>query len=227
MTGGKEGEEGMRMKKVIGVAAVIMVIMAIVLIAFSSTVSAKAVKRNFTEVGGVIKYSGSLPSPDDADHETIKISAYEGEEIEFVNNETGKSVDVTVSGPYQSDGDSVSGCADYSVTANKYWNSDGMKTGYFFKVYETNNQSIGCWFSVDKQSFSVELVDDIDKVQETENFTLTLKKNNKKGGVMKLTIEDNEGYSIQNATGTDIYERRVNYTEKKFISFLDPRVNTR
>jgi len=68
----------------------------------------------------------------------------------------------------------------------------------------------------------LKLVDDIDKVREKESFNLTLKTNNKKGGFMKLTIEDKEGYSITNANGTDIYERRVNYTEKKFISFLDP-----
>jgi len=174
MTVGKEGEEGMRMKKVIGVAAVIMVIMAIVLIAFSSTVSAKAVDRTFDKESGEITYNGACPTK--ADSDPIKISAYEGEKIYFVN-ETNVSVAVTVSGPYKSDGDSVSGCADYSVKKNESWDSEGMKTGYFFKVYNTSTDC-GCWFGVDKHSFSLKLVDDIDKVQEKENFTLTRLSNN-------------------------------------------------
>ncbi len=214
MLGGKEGEEEMRMKKVIGVAAVITVIMAIVLIAFSSTVSANAVDRTFDREGGVIIYNGTCPTK--ADSDPIKISAYEGEKIYFKSKTSRYSYNVTVSGPYKSDGKSVSGCADYSITADKRWDSDGMKTGYFFKVYDAEGD--GCWFSVDKQSFSLKLVDDIDKVQEKASFNLTLKTNNKKGGVMKLTIEDNEGYSITNANGTDIYEVLVNYTGREFTT---------
>ena len=213
MLGGKEGEEGMRMKKVVGVAAVITVIMAIVLIAFSSTVSAYAVDRNFTKVGGVIIYNGTCPTK--ADNDPIKISVYEGEKIKFMNNETPPYwYNVIVSGPYKGNGESVSGYPsdDYSVSAGESWDSDGVKTGYYFKVLEKGTNS-GCWFSVDKQSFSLKLVDDIDKVREKESFNLTLKTDNKKEGVMKLTIEDNEGYSIMNVNGTDIYEVLVNYTE--------------
>ncbi len=204
----------MYMKKVIGVAAVIMVLMAIVLIAFSSTVSAYAVDRTFDRNGGVLYYEGTLPR--DANHESTRISVYEGEAIYFENATTGCQVDVTVSGPYKSDGKSVSGCMDYSATAGEFWNSDGMKTGYFFKVYDAEGD--GCWFSVDKQSFRLKLVDDIDKVREKESFNLTLKTNNKKGGFMKLTIEDKEGYSIMNANGIDIYEVLVNYTQREFTS---------
>ena len=214
MTVGKEGEEGMRMKKVIGVAAVIMVIMALVLIAFSSTVSAKAVERTFTEDGGVITYNGTLDTNANAEKGT-EITVCEGEKVRFKNKTTVYS-NVTVSGPFRDDGDKVSGCADYSVTAGESWNSDGMKTGYFFKVYETDNPGIGCWFSVDKHSFRLKLKDT--KVQEKASFNLTLKTNNKKGGVMKLTIEDNEDYSITNANGTDIYKVLVDYTEKEFTS---------
>ena len=177
----------MYMKKVIGVAAVIMVIMAIVLIAFSSTVSANAVERTFTKEGGVIAYSGTHPR--DADAETKIITVYEGEKIRFKNETPGYS-DVTITGPYQSDGDRVSGCVDYFVRAGESWDSDGMKTGYFFGAYDTGGN--GCWFSVDKQSFCLKLVDDIDKVREKESFNLTLKTNNKKGGFMKLTIEDRQ-----------------------------------
>ncbi|NQE06690.1 Cell surface glycoprotein [ANME-1 cluster archaeon GoMg1] len=203
----------MYMKKVIGVAAVIMVIMAIVLIAFSSMVSAYAVERTFDEEGGEMTYNGTCPTKVDKD--PIKISAYEGEKIKFAN-ETNVSVAVTVSGPYRRDGDCVSGCADYFVRAGESWNSGSMKTGYFFKVCDAEGD--GCWFSVDKQSFRLKLVDDIDKVREKESFDLTLKTNNKKGGFMKLTIEDNEGYSIMNANGIDIYEVLVNYTQREFTS---------
>ncbi|MCW3133094.1 MAG: hypothetical protein N2V78_02025, partial [Methanophagales archaeon] len=197
----------MQMKKVICVAAVLIVIMAVVLIAFSSTVSAKAVDRTYNKVGGVITYTGKLPR--DADAETKAITVYEGEEIYFRNESTNISSNVTVSGPYDHDGDKKSGCADYSVSAGKPWDSDGMKTGYYFKVVEEDTD-IGCWFSLDKQSFSLELEDT--KVREKKSFNLTLKTNNKKGGVMKLTIEDDEGYSITNKNGTDIYEVLVNYT---------------
>jgi hypothetical protein len=213
MTGGKDGEEGMRMKKVIGVAAVITVIMAVVLIAFSSTVSADAVKRTYDEEGGVITYNGTLPK--DADTETKTITVCEGEKIRFKNETTGKYTNVTVSGPYKGyKAESVSGYPsdDYSVSADDSWDSDGMKTGYYFKVVEKDT-NIGCWFSVDKQSFSLKLVGDIDKVQEKASFNLTLKTNNKKEGVMKLTIEDSDGYSIMNDISQDIYEVLVNYTE--------------
>nr|QNO53038.1 hypothetical protein GKHFHOKN_00014 [Methanosarcinales archaeon ANME-1 ERB6] len=202
------------MKKVIGVAAVITVIMAVVLIAFSSTVSAYAVERTYDEEGGVVIYNGTLDKNANAETGT-EITVCEGEKVSFKNKTTGSS-NVTVSGPFRDDGDKVSGCADYSVTAGESWDSDGMKTGYFFKVYETDNPGIGCWFSVDKHSFSLKLKDT--KVQEKASFNLTLKTNNKKGGVMKLTIEDNEDYSITNANGTDIYKVLVNYTEKEFTS---------
>lgn len=198
----------MHMKKVIGVAAVVIAIMAVVLIAFPSTASAKAVDRTYNKVGGEITYNGKLPR--DADAETNAITVYEGEEIYFRNESTNISSNVTVSGPYDHEGDKKSGCADYSVSAGKPWDSDGMKTGYF-KVVEKKNTDIGCWFSVDKQSFSLELEDT--KVREKESFNLSLKTNDKKGGVMKLTIEDDEGYSITSANGTDIYEVLVNYTE--------------
>nr|AAU83282.1 hypothetical protein GZ27E6_3 [uncultured archaeon GZfos27E6] len=213
MLGGKEGEEGMRMKKVVGVAAVITVLMAIVLIAFSCTVSANAVERTFTKVGGNITYNGTLDT--NANKETgTEITVCEGEKIRFINQSTGNYSNVNVSGPFRDDGDKVSGCADYSVTAGESWDSEGMKTGYFFKVYDTAKN--GCWFGVDKHSFSLKLKDT--KVQEKASFNLTLKTNNKKGGVTKLTIEDNEDYSITNANGTDIYKVLVNYTEKEFTS---------
>ena len=208
----------MYMKKVIGVAAVIMVIMAIVLIAFSSTVSAYAIERTFTKEGGVLYYEGTLPR--DANHESTGISVYEGEAIHFENASTGCQVDVIVSGPYDDDGDTRSGCRNYLVEAGKPWDSSGMKTLYFFKVVEMNDPDVGCWFGLEKHSFSLEL--EKEKVREGENFTLHMKKNNKERGVMKLTVEDNEGFSIMNVNGIDIYELLVAYGEyKDFIGFAD------
>jgi len=57
-----------------------------------------------------------------------------------------------------------------------------------------------------------------DKVQEKESFYLSLKTNNKKQGVMKLTIEDDDGYSIMNDNAQDIYEVLVHYTGRAFDS---------
>jgi hypothetical protein len=209
------GREGMQMKNIITFAAVTTVVMAIVLIAFSPSASADAVGRSYDEVGGVLTYEGGLPRY--ANDESRSISVYEGEEIRF-KNVAGDYVDVIVSGAYEGDADKRSGCKDYPVKANKSWDSSGMTTGYFFKVVEKNDTGVGCWFGTEKHSFELELKDDKDKVQEKESFDLSLKSNNKKDGVMKLTIEDSEGYSIMNAKAQDIYEVLVNYTERYFDS---------
>nr|CBH40064.1 hypothetical membrane protein [uncultured archaeon] len=207
------GREGMQMKNIITFAAVTTVVMAIVLIAFSPLASASAVERNYDGVGGVLTYEGELPR--DANKESRSISVYEGEDIRF-ENVAGDQVDVIVSGAYEGDADKRSGCMDYPVKANKSWDSSGMKTGYFFKVVEKARPEIGCWFGVEKQSFSLKL--EKDKVQEKESFYLSLKTNNKKQGVMKLSIEDTDGYSIMNDNAQDIYEVLVNYTGRAFDS---------
>jgi len=205
--------EGMQMKNIISFAAVTTVVMAIVLIAFSPLTSASAVERNYDGVGGVLTYEGELPR--DANKESKSISVYAGEETRF-KNVAGDYVDVIVSGAYEGDADKRSGCMDYPVKANKSWDSSGLKTGYFFKVVEKARPEIGCWFGVEKQSFSLKL--EKDKVQEKESFYLSLKTNNKKQGVMKLTIEDDDGYSIMNDNAQDIYEVLVHYTGRAFDS---------
>ncbi len=209
----KVRNEGIPMKNIIAFAAVITVAMAIVLIASTSLVSASAVERTYDGVGGVLTYEGTFPKR--ANDETRSISVYEGEEIRF-KNVVGDSVDVIVSGAYEGDADKRSGCMDYPVKENKSWDSSGMKTGYFFKVFEEARPEIGCWFSLEKQSFSLKL--EKDKVQEKERFYLSLKTNNKKQGVMELTIEDKEGYSIMNDKAQDIYEVLVHYTGREFDS---------
>jgi hypothetical protein len=203
------GREGMQMKNITAFAAIITV--AIVLIALTSSVSASAVGRTYDGVGGVLTYEGKLPT--DANHESKSISVYEGEEINFTNQ---AGDHVIVSGPYEGDGDKRSGCMDYPVKANKSWDSSGMKTGYFFKVFEEARPEIGCWFGVEKQSFSLKL--EKDKVQEKESFELSLKTNNKEQGMMELTIEDKDGYSIMNDNAQDIYEVLVNYKGREFDS---------
>lgn len=206
------------MKNISGVAVVIAIVAAIVLIIFSSIplASATAIERTFDREGGVLKYKGELPSS--ANDESISISIYKGEKIYFVNAATRSSVDVIVSGPYKDDGDKRSGCKDYSVKANKSWDSSGMKTGYFFKVTEKNDTSVGCWFGIEEQSFELKLEKDKDKVQEDESFDLELKESNKEGGVMKLTIDEDK-FAIMNVNGTKIDEIPIRYDESGFVDY--------
>jgi hypothetical protein len=201
----------MKKVRIIAFAAVITVAMAIVLIAFPSLVSASAVERTYDGTGGVLTYEGTFP--DEANDEKKSIPVYEGEEIRF-KNAAGDQVAVIVSGAYEGDADKRSGCMDYPVKANRSWDSSGMKTGYFFKVFEEARPEIGCWFGVEKQSFSLKF--EKDKVQEKESFELSLKTNNKEQGVMELTIEDKDGYSIMNDKAQDIYEVLVHYTGRTF-----------
>jgi hypothetical protein len=209
------GKEGIQMKNIFAFAAVITAVaMAIVLIASTSLVSASAVGRTYDGVGGMLTYEGELPR--DANHESRSIPVYEGEDIRF-KNVVGDYIDVIVSGAYEGDADKRSGCMDYPVKANKSWDSSGMKTGYFFKVVEEGTEpEIGCWFSLEKQSFSLKL--EKDKVQEKESFDLSLKTNNKEQGMMELTIEDKDGYSIMNDNAQDIYEVLVHYSGREFDS---------
>ena len=204
---------GKEQKGIVTAASIFSVATILVLIAFSSLASASAVGRTYDGVGGVLTYEGELPRS--ANHESRSIPVYEGEEIRF-RTVVGDYVDVIVSGAYEGDADKRSGCMDYPVKANKSWDSSGMKTGYFFKVFEKARPEIGCWFAVERQSFSLKL--EKDKVQEKESFDLTLKTNNKKQGVMELTIEDMYGYSIMNDIGQDIYKVLVHFTGREFDS---------
>ncbi|HJH26588.1 MAG TPA: hypothetical protein C5S37_07385 [Methanophagales archaeon] len=223
MIGGKERDKEMRMKKVIGVAALIMVVMAIVLIAFSSTASASFLNRTFTQSGGTLNYTGSFkdePRYEPAEN-ILLVYNWEsgkkagGEEIRFFNLSSGTNVSVYVEGPQTKKAEQYSGyeVERQLVPAGGVWDAEGRKTSGYFMVWEKDNESIGGWFQVVKQKFSVELGGEREKVQEGKNFSLRLKSNNKEGKVMKLTIEDNEGYSIMNADGTDIYKVLVNYTK--------------
>jgi hypothetical protein len=105
-------------------ASIFSVATILVLIAFSSLASASAVERTYDGVGGVLTYEGELTR--DANREQRSISVYAGEEIRFTNV-AGDYVDVIVSGAYEGDADKRSGCMDYSVKANKSWDSSGIR----------------------------------------------------------------------------------------------------
>ena len=172
MTGGKEGDKEMRMKKVIGVAAVITVIMAVVLIVFSCTVSAESVNRTYTDDGGVLWYEGAFISPTKPKDAGNKPGFYEGEEIRFWNKSLSNFAAVKVSGPYKSDGNIYDEYDEYDVSAGDFWDTEGKPTKGYFKVVDADEH--GGWFSLNKQSFSLKLEDT--KVREKESFNLTLKK---------------------------------------------------
>jgi len=221
---GKEEEEGMHMKTVIGAAAVITVVMAIVLIAFSSTAYASFIDRTFTPSGGTLNYTGSFNESEPEDEPPANIllvynwesgKKVGGEEITFFNLSSGTNVSVYVEGPYTKTKKQFSGydVETEAVPAGEGWSAEGRKTSGYFMVWDENKR--GGWFQVVKQKFSVELGGEREKVQEGKNFSLRLKSNNKEGKVMKLTIKDTEGYSIMNFKDIDIYEVLVNYTKKK------------
>jgi hypothetical protein len=210
MMNGKEVE--MRMKK--GMGVVIAVVMAIVLIAFSSTASAESYDRTYTEDGGVLWYKGEPESkPNSAENISV---FYMGEKLRFRDKTLNKSVAATVSGPYQSDGDLEDDYADYAVPANESWDTEEKTKGYF-KVVGAGGG--GGWFNLKTHSISVELVGEKEKVREKDEFSLRLKKNDRGHGVMKLTIEDDEGYSIEDVNEIDIYEALVGYAGKDFLQY--------
>jgi len=217
------------MKNIVGVAAVITVVMAIVLIAFSSPASTTLCDRTYTSTGGNITYEGEFKPEPDEEMEKIKddkkgeiSNVYAGEKIRFLK--LGKEpVSVTVSGPYTKDkAEEYSGYPhiDNIVDAGEEWDSEGKPTKGYYRV-ENYSDLEGGWFQLMTQSFSVELGGKREKVREGENFRLRIKDNNKKQGVMKLTVEDDEGFSITNVNGTDIYEVLVAYKKERDFEFAD------
>ena len=205
------------MKKGIGVAVVITVVTAIVLIAVSSTVSAESYDRNYTDIGGVLWYKGELIHAEKPNKAGKILNVYEGEKILFLNKGlNNKSVAVTVSGPCEWDGDREEDYDVYHVPAEGVFDTSGKSEGYYV-VKEDSNPEVGGWFNLRKHSIKVELVGEKEKVQEGENFSIRIKKgeNARLKGVMKLTVEDEEGYSIMNIDNKDIYEILVSYRDKE------------
>jgi len=172
--------------------------------------------RTFTREGGVVTYNGTLNSGG-YEKEPIKVLVFEGEKIYFENAATG-SEDLIVTGPYDDDGDTKSGCKDYPrVEAGTPW--DCSEDNYYFKVWEADNPDIGGWFGADDHSFSLEL--EKEEVREGEIFTLKMKKNNKMGGVMKLTIKDEDEFLITNVSGTYINKIPIKYDNETDFTGYD------
>ena len=217
------------MKKGIGAAVVITVVTAIVLIAFSSTVSAESCDRNYTDIGGVLWYEGELIHAEKPNKAGKILNVYEGEKILFLNMTNNKSVAVTVSGPCEWDGDREEDYDVYHVPAEGVFDTSGKSEGYYV-VKEDSNPEVGGWFNLREHSIEVELVEEKEKVQEGENFSIRIKKgeNARLRGVMKLTVEDEEGYSIMNVDNEDIYDILVAYRDKEdFIGFADTQKHVR
>ena len=220
----------MSMKNVVGVAAVITVVMAIVVVAFSSPASASLCNRTFTPTGGVINYTGGFTGAGDAEDEPAQniLIVYNwesgeksgGEKIRFFNWTNGSFARVDVEGPYTKSGGQSSGydLERESVSAGEEWDAEGKKKDGYFKVEDDYGN--GGWFQIIKHKFNLEL--EKKKVQEKECFNLTLKSNGRDEGVMKLTIEDDDDYSIANVNGTDIYEILLDYKERRdFVGFVN------
>ncbi|MHC1610543.1 MAG: hypothetical protein ACXQTW_02920 [Candidatus Methanospirareceae archaeon] len=209
--------------KIFQIASVIILIMTVVLITSSSPASASLIERTFTPTGGNITYEGGFAKEPEDEPAASILTVYSGEKIVFLNA-TNVSLPVIVSGPYTKKGEKYSGEPFKSKRLDpvEEWDSEGKK-GYF-KVEETISGE-GGWFEVIEHSFTMELVGERERVQEGRNFSIRLRENEKEGGVMKLTIEDDEGYLIMNEKGTDIYEIPVDYTETEFTGFADASVD--
>lgn len=197
--------------------AIVMLGLLFLFIAFMlvSVASADIVGRNYTREGGWITYAGNIGKG--FEDEPNKILVFEGKKIYFIN-ETNVSNAVIVSGPYEYDGDTESGCKDYPVVeANKAW--DCNEHYDYFSVKEAADRGIGGWFGADDHSFTLEL--EKEEVRECENFKLKMKKNNKRGGVMKLTIKDEDEFVITNVNGTYINEIPIRYNNETDFTGYD------
>ncbi|MHC1635398.1 MAG: hypothetical protein ACXQTS_02080 [Candidatus Methanospirareceae archaeon] len=206
---GKKGD-----KIVIGVVA-----LAILLSIFSLVASASLIDRTFTPTGGNITYAGSYEDAPE-DEKTI-LNVYSGEKIRFLHSKKG-SRDVTVSGPYNKEGEPgyyEEPCIYYEVGAGEEWDSEGKPTKGYFKVEDANGE--GGWFRIVEHEIEAELKKE--KVREGQNFTFRLKKNERKRGVMKLTVEDDEGFSIEDIKGNDIYKCLVRYEERDFVPYYEDK----
>jgi len=199
------------------IAVVVLLLFSIALV-LVSVASADIAGRTYTREGGLVTYDGTLDSGG-YEKEPIKVLVFEGEKIYFVNAATWPE-DIIVTGPYDDDGDTKSGCKDYPrVEAGEPW--DCTEDNYYFKVTEVtetgNMSSSGGWFGADAHSFTLEL--EKEEVREDEIFTLKMKKNNKMGGVMKLSIKKDD-YLITNLSGTYINEIPLRYdNETEFTGY--------
>jgi len=229
------------LRKIVKIVAAITVVITVMLILFSSTASAHFDDRTWTKTGGTLNYSDKVKGIDDLDPGDESDKGYTvpivynwksgdetgGEKVKFFNLTKNDFANVTVTGPCIKSGGIASSYdkEEVSVPAGEEWDAEGKKSGGYYLVVEDETGN-GGWLQVVKQTFDLELKKK--KVQERKSFNLTMKTNGRKEGVMKLTIEDSDGYSIMNADRKDIYKIRVNYTDKNdFTGFADSQESVR
>jgi hypothetical protein len=200
----------------IAVVSLLFLSFAVVLV---SVASADIVGRTYTREGGVVTYVGTLrtgSSRDGYDTEPNQILVFKGEKIYFKNATTGPK-DIIVAGPYDADGDSKDTKPFHPTVAGEPW--DCTKKSNYYKVTEADNPSIGGWFGVRSQSFTLKLKKS--EVRENEKFTLEMDKNNKMEGVMKLSIKKDD-YLITNLGSTYINDIPIRYdNDTKFRRYDD------
>jgi hypothetical protein len=211
------------MKNIFVLTLTLMVVLTVGVAAFSSTASASLSSRTFTAMGGAISYEGTFEEEPGDEPAASILTVYGGEEIVFFNATNG-SAPVIVSGPYTKDGKKYSGepFKKETLEPGEEWDSEEKPTKGYFEIEDAYGE--GGWFEIIKHSFTVELVGKRERVQEGKHFSLRLRGNEKEQGVMKLTIEDDEGYSITNANGTDVYKILIAYNETVFADFADAPV---
>ncbi|PXF51731.1 MAG: hypothetical protein C4B55_05080 [Candidatus Methanophagaceae archaeon] len=208
----------------VSVTLVAFAVLAVVLLALSSTASAKSVRRNYTDDGeGGFLWYNETDSSSTAEHASPIPKFYEGEKIYFLNNASNKSENVSVSGPWNDD-EPVKDEGE-EVKAGEFWDSEGRSTNKYYYVKDSSGDG-GGWLKLEKQSLKVEIVGKEDnkktKVVEGNEFNLRLKKNEKEGGVLKMTIENKENKNrIEDEKGTEIYEVLVRYSWKDFLPYDD------
>jgi hypothetical protein len=194
------------------------VLIAVMLIACASVVTGSLIDRTFTATGGIITYEGLFGEEPKQESATDILTVYSGEKIAFQQYTNGARP-VVVTGPYTKSGEKYSGVPFKKETLDSgaVWDSEGKSREGYFNVEDANGE--GGWFEMIEHSFTVELAENRKRVQEGKSFWLRLRGNEKEAGVLKLTVEDDEGYSITNANGTDVSEILVTYDTTGFVGF--------
>jgi hypothetical protein len=200
------------------------VLVALVLIACASVVTGSLIDRTFTATGGIITYEGLFGEEPKQESATDILTVYSGEKVAFQQYANG-SLPVVVTGPYTKSGEKYSGAPFKKETLDSgaVWDSEGKSREGYFNVEDANGE--GGWFEMIEHSFTVELAEKRGLVQEGKSFQLRLRGNEKEAGVLKLRVNDDEGYSIATANGTDIYEILVTYNATGFTGFSNVPVN--
>ncbi|MGC9444243.1 MAG: hypothetical protein ACP5E9_04850 [Candidatus Methanospirareceae archaeon] len=194
-------------------------LITVVLIAGDSVVTGSLVARTFTASGGIITYEGLFADEPKKEPATNILTVYSGEKVAFQHAPNG-SLPVVVTGPYTKSGEKYSGVplTKETVDSGMVWESGGKSGEGYFNVEDANGE--GGWFEMIEHSFAVDLAENRELVQEGTRFQLRLQGNEKEAGVLKLTVEDDDGYSIVTANGTDVYEIPVTYNATGFAGFV-------